>query len=534
MSEPRPKRYAVIVGVNSYNGSGLPSLSFCANDAEAFYEALISYAQYDPKQVALFSDGSHPNASAPTYSDILSAIQHMSVSATENDSILFFFAGHGTRDDKDSYLLTKEYRSNVLTESSISMIKANDYFQASKAKFKMRFFDACHSGRIGRRGLPNPAVEQHLAVTAEGWATLAACKEEQFAHELDSIQHGIFSFFLVKGLRGEAAIDNLNVTLDNLKVYVMDNIIELTRKLGMEQTPVFAGEQAGNLILSKVFSTEKAELSETLQKIQAVDASTLEPEADDTPNLLSELKQALETRSDSAPFVALSQDQKIKTNSELVARALDWLSARIQKDGQHMPESNSFRVEKVRINQAPLNRQLAGFLYTSKVRGSLEWQFELDKVTKYRRELKKHGVAALTYLANPEYEDVPYEEEVAIAVSNREGYPDSTVVVTFYPGNHMAPICSMVISVMPFTFGLYALCYFGFTYLDKEMQERWSARSFVVRLFRAIPLVDISAGELEKEFEEIYAQFISYITEAIKARQLTLENLGALPGASLV
>jgi hypothetical protein len=33
------KRYAVIVGVNDYSESGIGNVSFCAADAEAFYDA---------------------------------------------------------------------------------------------------------------------------------------------------------------------------------------------------------------------------------------------------------------------------------------------------------------------------------------------------------------------------------------------------------------------------------------------------------------------------------------------------------------
>lgn len=106
----KPKRYTVVVGVNDYTEAGIGNLSFCAADAEAFYDALITYCEYDPECVVLFSDGTHEKAKKPERSDILAAISKMASCATENDSVLFFFAGHGTRDTKDSYLLTKEFQ----------------------------------------------------------------------------------------------------------------------------------------------------------------------------------------------------------------------------------------------------------------------------------------------------------------------------------------------------------------------------------------------------------------------------------------
>lgn len=303
-AENRATRYAVVVGIDTYTSSGWPNLRFAASDAEALYDALINYARYEQSHVVLFSDGTHSAAKTPNYTDILSSIRRMCSDASEEDSILLFFAGHGTRDERDSYLLTREARTNVLRESSIAMERVNEYFQTSRAKFKMRFFDACHSGRIGFRGHRNPDVELHLAVDAEGWATLAACKEDQFAHELEEIQQGIFSFFLVRGLQGDASVDGVKVTLDNLKVYVMDQIIDLTKKLGLEQTPVFAGEQAGSLVLSQVGHPEGASLPQTLAKIEKISVGELEPEPDDTSALLATVRRTLEAQHPSAAYIA--------------------------------------------------------------------------------------------------------------------------------------------------------------------------------------------------------------------------------------
>ncbi len=178
------KRYAVVVGINDSSESDAENLSFCVADAEAFYDALITYCEYDPTHVTLFSDGTHEKAQKPSRSDILAAIATMSTKATDADSILFFFAGHGTRDSRDSYLLTQEFRKEVVAETSIPMDTINEHLRQSQARFVMRFFDACHAGRIGSRSAPiGPDVQKHFLVEADGWATLSACKQDQLAHE---------------------------------------------------------------------------------------------------------------------------------------------------------------------------------------------------------------------------------------------------------------------------------------------------------------------------------------------------------------
>ena len=84
------KRYAVVVGVNDYSQTGIGDLSFCVADAEAFYEALVTYCEYDPECVTFLSDNSQEEDRKPTRSNILAAIASMSTNATEEDSILFF------------------------------------------------------------------------------------------------------------------------------------------------------------------------------------------------------------------------------------------------------------------------------------------------------------------------------------------------------------------------------------------------------------------------------------------------------------
>ncbi|OLE53533.1 MAG: hypothetical protein AUG51_12695 [Acidobacteria bacterium 13_1_20CM_3_53_8] len=530
-NERLPIRYAVVAGINNYSGSPMSSLNFCSNDAEAFYEALLHYAQYNSSNIFLFSDGNHPAAHVPTYSDILSAVNEICEKANEEDSILLFFAGHGTRDERDSYLLTKEYRKNVLADSSIAMSKVNNYFQQSKAKFKLRFFDACHSGRLGLRGMSNPNVDEHLAITAEGWATLASCREDQFAHENNDIKQGIFSYFIVRGLSGDASIDGSRITLDNLKVYVMDNTIDLSKKLGLEQTPVFSGEQAGSLVLAGIERKEE-HLPETLLKIEKTEPTQLEPAADDSGALLSSLKAKLVTRSDTFIFVVPSQEKKLELAASLTEQMFSWAKNKTEKDN-HSLSNNLFSTERISIEQSPLNRRTAEYLNNSKARNILEFEYKYETVTKIRqvpvRESYGYGIGReVTRYVKEEYED-----GVVAGIKESGGYAESTIIIKFRPEERVFPYCCMSISIIPCTFGLYAFCYFASTNLVKEMKEQWASDSFSVKGFEAIPTREIQSFKLEDWLNNLYAQFTSFITESIDARQRLLVQLGAASGISL-
>lgn len=519
-------RYAVVVGVNDYTGSPSVHLDFCTDDAEAFYDALIHYCHYQPDHVTLFSDGSRDQAVKPAYTDILSAVKAMCVTATENDSILLFFAGHGTRDDRDSYLLTREYRSNVLSESSIPMARVNEYFTNSHAKFKIRFFDACHSGRMSRRGavvLPNPRVEAHLAVAAQGWATLAACREDQYAHELEGIGHGVFSYFLVKGLAGEASVDDAHVSLDNLKVYVMDQTIELTRKLGLEQTPVFSGEQAGSLTLSIVEPSSNNHLPVALERIMSIGADQLAPAPANTPTIFDELRSALSTTPASAAFIAPSQKRKLEIAEGLTQQVLSWAQSRVQDAKASLPDGADFAAERISVSKSPLGLRITEYLDRSPIARELEWEHTYVNVPVPPRTKDLYS----SLLGRTEY------ERTLTGLKETQGYPPSVVLLRFLPANILSPICGMTIAIVPCTFGLYVLCYFASTQLNKGMEERWEESSFSVRLLTAIPLDADAHPALVRQLDELYAGFVSFAVESVRSRHLWLEKLGATPGTRL-
>src|SRR5205814_571170 len=99
-------------------------------------------------------------------------------------------------------------------ETAIPLTMVYQRLQESSAKFKLMFYEACHSGRLGTRNgaVAPPDLLAPFPVTAEGWSVFAACKEDEYAVEDPALGHGLFSYFLVKGLGGDAADQKGEVT----------------------------------------------------------------------------------------------------------------------------------------------------------------------------------------------------------------------------------------------------------------------------------------------------------------------------------
>lgn len=516
------KRYAIIVGINNYSGTGISDLSFCTADAEAFYDALITYCEYDPNYITLFSDGSHEKARTPFRSDILAAIATMSNYATEDDSVLFFFAGHGTRDDKDSYLLTKEFRKEVVADTGIPMDVINNYLRQSKARLTMRFFDACHSGRMRTRTIPvGPDIGKHFLVEAEGWASLAACKEDQYAHEDPELGHGIFSYCLVKGLSGDAASEE-NVTLDSLISYTITKTVEITKERGVQQTPVTSGYHAGNLVLATVRSIPPAQIPEALVKVQETTIDQLKPTPEKVSQFIADIRSTLQNEPLRLDYLAPSQEEKLAFGEKLVQKVYHWCEEQERLYHEQLESLVTITVKHQSIKDCPLNLQMAEYIQASKIKQAVG----LRLTYKTEQVLPKHWLRALNLL---NYET----RQVLNGISERQGTYESAVELRIRTEEPLMPVCAMVVAIIPGAFGLYLLRYSCATVLDQTQKEYWDSATFSVRTLHAIPFTDKEGTQTLEELQDLFPQLFSFFMESCSARKIYLRNVG-VSGESLL
>ncbi len=516
------KRYAVVVGVNNYTESDAENLSFCVADAEAFYDALLTYCEYDPANVFLFSDGTHERAQKPSRSDILAAIATMSADATEEDSILFFFAGHGTRDAKDSYLLTQEFRKEVVAETSIPMGTINEHLRQSRARFVMRFFDACHAGRIGSRGTPiGPDIQKHFLVEADGWATLSACREDELAHEDLNLAHGIFSYCLVKGLSGDAATAEQEVTFHSLTTYTIAKTIEITKERGLQQTPVTDEHYSGVLVLATMRSIPPAQVPPALVKVEETTAEQLRPTPEKIPQFIADIRSILEDNPLRLDYVAPSQQEKVAMGDRLTQKVYQWCA---EQEGQYREQLQNIvtiNMKRQSIRACPLNLQLAEYIQSSKIKQAVDLRLT------YRTERVVSNKLWSVSVGNYE------TREIMDGISEKQGSYESAVLLKIGTTERLMPVCAMAVAIVPSAFGLYLIRYSCSTQLDQVQKEYWNTTTFAMRTLRAIPFTDKEGAQVIEELQDLYPQLISFFAESCSARKNYLQSIG-ITGQSLL
>ena len=244
--DPTVKVWAVVAGVANYEH--MPSLHYTDDDAYQFYAFLKSPegGALPDEQVRVLVDD---NA---TRDNLLEAMRSIFLQADENDVVLFYFSGHGIEGafvpvDFDGY-------SHRLEHSEIRHI-----LEQSHARQKLVLGDACHSGSlIGGQFAPDmlaakgPSVGEMLNKyykafdnCESGMALFMSSKGAEVSLEDSGLRSGVFSHFLIKGLKGEADADHDKiVSIEEEFNYVKEKV---SRYTAGAQTPVLTGKYDGRL-----------------------------------------------------------------------------------------------------------------------------------------------------------------------------------------------------------------------------------------------------------------------------------------------
>jgi hypothetical protein len=249
------QHWAVVIGVSEYHDSRIPSLRYAASDAYSFYTWLTSPdgGRYPPSRVKLMVN---EQASGQA---IREALFIWLKQAIEEDMVVVFFAGHGSPESPDSlenlFLLPYDAHYESIATTGFPMWDIETALKRFiKANKVVVIADACHAGGVGEafdiarragRGMKmNPISTglQSLSKAGAGVCAISASDEKQFSQEGKQWGggHGVFTHFLIRGLKGEADYTHdKRVTLGELIPYLSEQVRRATRNA---QCPTVAGK----------------------------------------------------------------------------------------------------------------------------------------------------------------------------------------------------------------------------------------------------------------------------------------------------
>ena len=119
------------------------------------------------------------------------------------------------------------------------------------AKRRMAFIDACRNDPEAKSVSSVPRSFADLR-ESEGLRVLYSTAPGEVSYEDDTLHHGVFSYFLIEGLRGKAANDKDGlITFDDLCNYVTREMKKYGIARGRIQKPYQLGESHGDFLLAK-------------------------------------------------------------------------------------------------------------------------------------------------------------------------------------------------------------------------------------------------------------------------------------------
>ena len=245
------RRFAVVIGISDYIDPAIPDLDYADDDARAFYEFLRSdragLGGIPEENIRLLIN------EEGTYRNMRSALYTFLEQATDDDVVFIYIAAHGAPNPNrpdDLFILPHDAEAANIAGTGFPMTDVNEGIRKLYARHTVLLTDACHSGGIGMGGYAtrstpgdlnaiNRAFLQDLQATQSGLAILTASEARQLSREGEQWGggHGVFTWYLLRGLNGEADGDGDQIVrLGELLEYVRDGV---KRETSNAQIPAF-------------------------------------------------------------------------------------------------------------------------------------------------------------------------------------------------------------------------------------------------------------------------------------------------------
>ena len=235
------KLWVLLVGVNQYQDrQNLASLQYSALDCQGLGEALKEATASLDKKVIIHHDFARR---LPRLIEVQRSISQITDAASTEDTILFYFSGHGILDSQTQQVVLcfSDTDTTRLTTTGLPLKSLLKQLSNCAAPQQLVWLDACHSGGMTLRGtdLSDPSsqlveVLRNKAAESKGFYALLSCDRAQQSWEFPELGHGVFTYYLMRGLRGEAADARGEIEADALYQYVYHQTLRYIDKTNQQ------------------------------------------------------------------------------------------------------------------------------------------------------------------------------------------------------------------------------------------------------------------------------------------------------------
>jgi uncharacterized caspase-like protein len=247
--------WAVLIGIGAYQK--VNPLNYTTNDIRSMKDYLVNDFGVPEDHVTVLLD---QEATLARIKKVLGT--ELRNKAGREDQVIIYFAGHGAPEEDvespdgdglEKYLLPYDVDPNDLFSTALPMRDISVIFQRIKAERLVFLADTCFSGASGGKIFMAATISDKFwerISRGKGRVILTASRANEVAQAQDKLRHGVFTYYLLEGLRGEADLDGDGVIdTEEAYRYVSRKVPEAT---GQQQNPIKKGRVEGQIVLGRV------------------------------------------------------------------------------------------------------------------------------------------------------------------------------------------------------------------------------------------------------------------------------------------
>ena len=232
--------YAVIFGIEHYRD--LPQVDYATRDAEMVKKYLVKTLGYREQNIIMLLND------RVTRSQIEARLEKWlpkQVNNNRNSEVFVYYGGHGAPDPESnqSFLVPYDGDPEFLESTAYGLKRFYQVLKDLPAKQVTVVLDSCFSGVGGRSVIAKGARPMLITVdtpvvSSQNLTVFTAAAGNQISSAYQEKRHGLFTYFFLMGLHGEADLnkDGL-IIVRELDEYMRVQVQTIARRKNVDQVP---------------------------------------------------------------------------------------------------------------------------------------------------------------------------------------------------------------------------------------------------------------------------------------------------------
>lgn len=244
VGKSHPNRFALVIGIEQYR-QGLASVEFASHDARVMRDYLTKTLGFPDENVAMLVNDQAAKSDIEKYVE-----RWLPNRVDAGSSVLVYYSGHGAPNPitQEGFLVPYDGDPTFLEITGYSLKRLYDQLGKLPAKDIVVMLDSCFAG-TGERSViakgTRPVVinVENPLLAGEKIVVLTAGTGTQTSSTYHQKSHGLFTYFLLKGLQGAADMNqDSKIDLNELYAYIKPQVQGTARReFNNDQAPQLLG-----------------------------------------------------------------------------------------------------------------------------------------------------------------------------------------------------------------------------------------------------------------------------------------------------